>query len=158
MNHSKGRTQNTAPSTQYRGVDSTRRGKAPPLAILSPISHRGEMGHKRSVPGRALVFAGEIGEGNTFCLSSKTAKKYGQHLLTVLFYDLEFSDGSACAPPRQCSAAAPQRPERPRTPAAETGRQSEARSQASGWPGAWRCSQASGMPRACRWSRERHRR
>ena len=24
----------------YRGVDSTRRGKAPPLAILSPISHR----------------------------------------------------------------------------------------------------------------------
>ena len=34
-----------------RGVDSTRRGKAPPLAILSPISHRGEIGHKRSVPG-----------------------------------------------------------------------------------------------------------
>ncbi|OUP41357.1 hypothetical protein B5F22_10150, partial [Pseudoflavonifractor sp. An187] len=36
---------------QYRGVDSTRRGKAPPLAILSPISHRGKIGHKRSVPG-----------------------------------------------------------------------------------------------------------
>ena len=30
--------------SQYRGVDSTRRGKAPPLAILSPISHRGEIG------------------------------------------------------------------------------------------------------------------
>ena len=30
--------------SQYRGVDSTRRGKAPPLAILSPLSHRGERG------------------------------------------------------------------------------------------------------------------
>ena len=51
-------------------------------------------------------------------LSSKTAKKYGQHLLTVLFYGFKFSGGSACAPPRQCSAAARWRPERPRTPAA----------------------------------------
>ena len=31
-------------SPMYGGVDSTRRGKAPPWAILSPISHRGEMG------------------------------------------------------------------------------------------------------------------
>ena len=28
--------------SKYRGVDSTRRGKAPPLAILSCLSHRGE--------------------------------------------------------------------------------------------------------------------
>ena len=35
---------------QYRGVDSTRRGKAPPLAILSPISHRGEMGPSGARP------------------------------------------------------------------------------------------------------------
>ena len=36
--------------TQYRGVDSTRRGKAPPLAILSPISHRGEIGPSGASP------------------------------------------------------------------------------------------------------------
>ena len=41
--------------TQYRGVDSTRRGKAPPLAILSPISHRGEIGPSGASPAGAQV-------------------------------------------------------------------------------------------------------
>ena len=45
-------------------------------------------------------------------------KKYGQPKLTVLFVVLELSDGSACAPPRQCSAAARWRPGWPHTPAA----------------------------------------
>ena len=61
------------------GVDSTRRGKAPPLAILSPISHRGEMGPSGASPAGALVCAKDKGAGELtqnpvpdFCYDTKS--------------------------------------------------------------------------------------
>ena len=133
-------------------------GEGPAFGDSFPSFSSLRKGAQRSVPGRALGSAQEIGAGQSLRPGLRRAtslytreafevKKYGQPKLTVLFVVLELSDGSACAPPRQCSAAARWRPGWPRTPAAETGRQSEAPSRASRWPEACRWSQASGRPR-----------
>ena len=61
--------------TQYRGVDSTRRGKAPPLAILSPISHRGEIGPSGASPAGALVYTWDIGETKASLPAGQTRHK-----------------------------------------------------------------------------------
>ena len=50
----KGRTEKGALSTQYRGVDSTRRGKAPPLAVFGDFlpaeSHPSGASHPAGKP------------------------------------------------------------------------------------------------------------
>ena len=51
----KGQKEKSAGTPRTAGVDSTRRGKAPPLAILFPISHRGEIGPSGASLAGALV-------------------------------------------------------------------------------------------------------
>ena len=65
------------------GVDSTRRGKAPPLAILSPISHRGEIGPSGASPAGAQICAWEIGEGQAFCCSLSQERGQDKGLLQL---------------------------------------------------------------------------
>ena len=67
-------------------VDSTRRGKAPPLAILSPISHRGEIGPSGASPAGAQVCTCVIEMGQS--LNKKGGRTFHRlfHLSYVAYW------------------------------------------------------------------------